>query len=480
MATSKPSTGQTPPDGNAIHDPDSLRSVDEQHVGESEFDVFRAPPALPPSQASAPDSAQEAEDAEKLEFDVFRATAPNRQAPLEPASLPDDDEVDSLELGQEDIHAFAQDGATKPPPPIAAGNSQYEPKPGQPQPQQHSRADGFPTVALPSVNPGRKRAPAHKLGIIGGKGVGKSYLFQSMVYRTCSRGKSGALAYYLDGGGVRLRSSPVDLQDHEYEEDVVRFVDAYQAWDRLSSTLFDDQRWYRLRLPYRTGLLGLRRRELEVEFFDGSGEYLLEKQVLNDKDKRLWWDAYLGVTTMVFCLPLWTVFPNGGLTKEDHDKRSLSLKGFGQVVANFREMREEFNINHPVRSILALTMADDTRSALVTLRDRWITPYMDSPEHYLKTLRKGCGVALYLANARKVSECLHREFESHQDPLISGIPDRLDFNGGRPWLIPLSAVEGKMVDIKENSPQEFDRFPIPVHVELPLLVALCERENALM
>src|SRR6185436_13845110 len=48
------------------------------------------------------------------------------------------------------------------------------------------------------------RADAQKLGILGGKGVGKSYLFQAMVYRTFAGRQSGALTYYLERDSMRL------------------------------------------------------------------------------------------------------------------------------------------------------------------------------------------------------------------------------------------------------------------------------------
>lgn len=326
------------------------------------------------------------------------------------------------------------------------------------------------------------RGSTQKVGIIGGKGAGKSYLFQAMVYRTCTQGRSGALTYYLDRGGVRLNSSHVNVPDAEKEEEVARFVNEYCAWNRLSTTLYDDQRWYRLRLPYRSGWLGFGRRELEVDFFDGSGEYFLELdfEMIDEAHHRLWKNAYLNVTTMVFCLPLWAVFPDDGLAEADRKERKVRLDGFRKVVANFRRLRDQYQIGHPVRCILALTMADDSRCALANVREHWIIPYMHAPEHYLERLRKGRGVARYLANTRKVSEALYREFDRHPDPLISGIPEKLEFNGGRPWLIPVSAINGDKLDSKERHDATPDRPPVPVHVELPLLVALCERENALM
>ena len=315
---------------------------------------------------------------------------------------------------------------------------------------------------------------------MGGKGVGKSYLFQSMVYRTYAGNNSGALNYYLDK--IRLfaalerdkPASPVNL---------VRFIKNYSRWIRLPQTMKETQTWYRLRLHYRTGLFGQKHSAMDVEFFDGSGEGFFEA-VRNAENRKLWSEGYLNARVMVFCLPLWAAFPGSNLSDEDWEYRDRILEGFEQVVENFVSLREEKGMRHSISSILALTMADDKRSALETLRDRWITPYMESPQFYLRKLRKGSGIARYLANARKVSEAVHEEFAAVRDPIVASIPQRLNFTGRRPWMIPVSAVDGSYLEHLEND-EEFlagKRLPapVPIHVELPLLVALCERHNALI
>ena len=330
-----------------------------------------------------------------------------------------------------------------------------------------------------------EQGSVQKLGIIGGKGVGKSYLFQAMVYRTGDSQKAGSLAYYLDSGGVRLFTA-LTRQDQVTELPLKEFLQNYSDWNRLLQTQLNMQRWYRLRLPYRVGVFGLGRAEIDVEFFDGSGEGFFQLEQVHNQQHKIWQIGYLDARVMVFCLPLWVAFPDAGqLSEADWEDRDTILKGFERVVLNYRKMRDRHKCSQPVRSILALTMADDRRSALRTLRDRWITPYMDAAERYLQRLRTGRGIALYLANARKISEALRDEF-GKTDNLVSKIPTDLDFNGGQPWLIPLSAIEGRMLDTIEEGDKDPDkkrkrfRPPVPVHVELPLLVALCERENALM
>jgi GTPase SAR1 family protein len=320
-----------------------------------------------------------------------------------------------------------------------------------------------------------------KLGIVGGKGVGKSFLFQAMVYRTYAKAHSGALSYFL-----RKTTLFYAMQRKEHAKGMVlsEFVNKYTTWKRLPQNLFDTQYWYRLRLHYRTGILGRKESAMDVEFFDGSGEGFFQA-ARSQKIRQLWRDGYQDARVMVFCLPLWAAFP-GKLTLEDQRKQKDLLLGFETVIKNYEELRAELPRPFPVKSILAFTMADDPRSALTRLKDQWLAPYLDSPEPYLRQLRRGSGIARYLTNARRVSEALHQEILASRDPRVSSIPEKLDF-GGRPWLIPLSALDGRFLDRVEAETKDLREEerpvlpePVPVHVELPLLVALCERHNALM
>jgi hypothetical protein len=379
---------------------------------------------------------------------------------------------DAVDLGDRDLRAAgdARDG----------GDDLREGKGAKPRLQPGPAA----AAQLPGKKGTAERRPAErqKLGIVGGTEVGKSYLFQAMVYRTYDAGHSGALTAFLERGSISLSSGLSPARSDQSAASLTAFVNNYSLWQRLARTLRDSQRWYRLCLPYRTGVLGRGRGALEVELFDGSGEALEGGLGQNE---ALWEEGYLDAGVMVFCLPLWAAFPASALSPADAAKRGDLLAGFNQVVDNYRMLRQQHNRDRPVRSILALTMADDTRSALTALRERWITPYLTSPGRYLRGLRKQAGVMRYLANAQRVSALLLAELENARSPLMSGIPNRLDFNAGRPWIIPLSAVEGSVLDLLEKqSPTLAERQrldpPVPAHVELPLLVALCARENALM
>jgi hypothetical protein len=322
-----------------------------------------------------------------------------------------------------------------------------------------------------------------RMGLLGGRGVGKSYLFQAMVYRTLDGRHSGSLSYYLDRDTVRVYQTR-DRQSVPRSAVPSELVEEYRSWMRLGTTLLTVEQWYRLRLQFRTGLLGLRRSFLDVDFLDGSGESF--EAGLSAEREETWKAAFLDATVMVFCLPLWAAFPASGdvLSEEDWELREKLIRGFDAVVRHFRDLREKHHAGHPVRSILALTMADDRRSALTTLRNRWIMPFLDRPKPHLEAMRKASGVARYLASARQVSEAVFREFDASQDPRISGIPERIEFGGGRPWFVPLSAIDGATLDSWEQGKAKKNRAglrpPVPVHVELPLLVALCDSHNALM
>jgi hypothetical protein len=358
----------------------------------------------------------------------------------------------------------------------------------------HAQPGEEPSDAEPFDRPG-----AQKVGILGGKGVGKSYLFQAMVYRTFAGVQSGALTYYLERDGMHLfKAAGGEGRGRRQLTDTgaavavnrVDFIRKYQNWERLSTTRKEQQQWYRLRLLLRSGWLGRAQSAMDVEFFEGSGEGFFEMQTVDHEDRALWTRAYENAGVLIFCLPIWAAFPSDELTEEDWAHREALLRGFEQVVQNYLDMRRRENIRQPVSSILALTMSDDRRSSLRTLYDRWISPYLDSPHTYLRQMRSGTGVARYINSARKVSESLHDEFAAARDPRVPAIVQSLDFGRGRPWIVALSATEGaRLEDLERRFPHPDDparlaearrAAPTPAHVELPLLLALCERENALM
>jgi hypothetical protein len=365
--------------------------------------------------------------------------------------------------------------STPEPPPIAA-----------PPPVARPEPPPLPATGAVMVGPARVaslrshgRDGLFKLGIAGGNATGKSYLFQAMVYRCQAAARAGALSRFIDGGSLRLFEA--ETRDEGMQRVNLRdFVRHYQRWHRLPRTGLTNQRWYRLEFPYRVGWRGQGVSLFDVEFFDGSGEGFFAG-ALDNSNRRIWADGFLRANVMVFCLPFWAAFP-GRLEAPDRELRELFLKQFENVVHNFNHVRDVARTRHPVRSILALTMSDDPRHGWPELQERWMKPYREAPRAFERTLRKASALAAYLWNARTVSRLVHNALIESPDAFVASIPGKLHFGAGEPWVVPLSAIDGQTLERIESSQAEAsdDDPPVPVHVELPLLVALCERTNALM
>jgi len=355
-----------------------------------------------------------------------------------------------------------------------------------------SRTDGeieAPAITRSSEQTEPEEIPnAIKIGILGGKGVGKSYLFQAMVYRTVNIGKAGVLSYYLGDYAPDLWTSELD-DPRWLRRSLDDFINAYRIWDRLPSTTQATQIWYRLRLNFRTGILGGNLSTMDIEFLDGSGE-ALETGLLNVNLKPLWIQAFREATVMVFCLPIWMMFPDSDkMTQKDWDDRERGLKGFGRMLTTYKEIR---NPKLRVRTVFVLTQADDPRCALRSLHRRWIKPFIDRAtgqddrHDILRAIKRSSGITRYLASAREVSDYLYREFAHVRIQGLVRNPKELNFGAGPPWLVPVTAVDGvelnRITAQKEKTPGH--RYqgdpPVPAHVELPLLAAMCEHHNALM
>jgi hypothetical protein len=238
-----------------------------------------------------------------------------------------------------------------------AERASEDPLPFRPEPEDEDEDEPYsPEFYDPEAEP-FDLPGTEKMGIVGGKGVGKSYLFQAMVYRTFAGSQSGALNYYLRD--IRLFHA-LRRGDKARTVNVSAFIRRYSSWQRLATTLKANQAWFRLRLQYRSGLFGQKRSSMDVEFFDGSGEGFFQAP-RDTENRKLWREGYLDARVMVFCLPLWAVFPKAGLSRDDWKFRDVLLEGFEQVVQNYLDLRLLNKRKSPVRSILALTMADDRR-----------------------------------------------------------------------------------------------------------------------
>jgi hypothetical protein len=334
-----------------------------------------------------------------------------------------------------------------------------------------------------------------QIGIIGGKGSGKTYLFHALVARTTVGRDAGALANYLDGNtqvnaSDRHDSEGTSLHPADLSED-------YRKWFELDQTLEAHKKWYTLRLRYRTGFVGMAERRLDVRFLDGPGE------IYQQNLQPFWETAFLQARVMIFCLPLWVAFPADALTHHSEEERASLLRNFHRTVNNYRQLRDDAvarQVSPPkrVRAVLALTAADDMDTSLTELRSQWILPYMEfgRAAAHLRKLRSSEGAVMrYLVNAQRISRYLEQKFQESRDQDVRRIPADLRFDGGDPFLAPLSSVSGaKLQRVKEleaDNPSlvqknSLDRIalskdpPVPVHVELPLLVVLCEATNALM
>lgn len=331
-----------------------------------------------------------------------------------------------------------------------------------------------------------KKDIAQKIAIVGGRRVGKSFLFHSMVYRTCTGKQSGALSYFLHRQASYL-SSRAAKDEKETKENLSRFIRDYESWKTLAPT--EKERWYRLKLAYQHGILGTKKSFLNVDFLDGAGELL--QAGLNPMNESLW-AAYADASIVVFCLPLWAAFPDEQASAQELENAKNILVHYEQIVQNYMQIKEKNSILASSKCILALTMADDyKRTSLKSIYNRWVSPFIEEHEkiyqgkHPKKTLQTGKGVMHYLENARQISNYMHEKFEDSPERLVGRVLEQLHHFKGKPWIIPVSAVEGDwLLDDEQNEQltksDNRQSAPIPVHVELPLLVALCEQTNALM
>ncbi len=364
----------------------------------------------------------------------------------------------------------------------------------------------------------RSNEPFHthggfKVGIIGGPSSGKTYLFHAMVSRLRDLDQAGALAPFLvKEGCVELYQA--GLHDKlGWFADPREFSSAYRTWQRLEATKVEKQEWYKLRLQVPTGLFGHKRAPFEVEYLDAAGERLRDHVV--ESELPIWARAFLSAQVLVFCLPMWVAFPRDDLDDRALEQQQKQEEDFFTVYRNLVEVRDSFakgairgvDVRLPtkVQTILALTMADDTRSALEPVRRRWIDRYAernpntgrDPLQDLLSSLAKGAGCARYLESARRVSTTLTKAFSTINDADVRTIPKKLEGYGNLPpWIVPVSAVAGSTLTLAEQQIEqgleaEQDKLhrmrfirthgePRPLHVELPLVLGLCEQFNALM
>jgi hypothetical protein len=121
-------------------------------------------------------------------------------------------------------------------------------------------------------------------------------------------------------------------------------------------------------------------------------------------------------------------------------------------------------------SIVALTMADDPRCDLESLRTAWITEADRTAKGMLLNGRNRARALLnYLFAARQVSTRLCRVLRDSGDEGSYRLAKLLALHSTRSWLVPVTAARNFN-----------DALAVIAHADLPLLVALCEYGNALM
>ncbi len=312
-----------------------------------------------------------------------------------------------------------------------------------------------------------------KMAIAGGRQTGKSYLFQSIVLRTWTGFKAGALAGFLDDRKSTLVRMDGDTAIHDDH-----VIDSYKSWGQIPST--QNQVVFRVKLTYPTGWFGGGERAVELSFVDAPGEdwalHGLAKQC-TDTD------------VMVLCVPAWAAFP-AVLTEKEEADAAGALSDFHSIVYEFSTELAKLPKKKKVQLVVALTMADDGRSALDVVRTNWIEPFTRGAiaAENREALHRQSGLSGYLAAARRVSDFVELELKRQSNNHVNSIPGSLRFGGTKPWFIPVSAIDGARLKRVLGEPSERERQklvkesgdPVPAHVELPLLIALCQQTNALM
>lgn len=379
-------------------------------------------------------------------------------------------------------------------PPLVA--PQYRREPTAPRAVQPGAMSGTaPHIALIENSPIPQPTYQCGIGIIGPGSSGKTYLFQGLVYRLENPGRYGVMTRYLKRDGVSLWecSKPPKLRlgaknlGHSWR--LEEFNQKYKEWQELLHTPPDKAYWYHLLLRVRSGWFGNRESTFMVDFIDCAGEEYQKPLDIQDEHERApklsttVWLTFERARVMVFCLPAWVAFPGANMLDEDWVERQRMWTGFSAVLGNYRRLRENRQNRGQklprTRIVVALTQADDERCALVALRERWIDAYVDRSEFHLERLAGMSGPTTYLATARDVSDYVRSEFARSPDQAILDLPRSLEIDGEKPWFIPVTAMRGETLKTIADGPVDIDP-PVSAHVELPLLLALCDHSNVLM
>lgn len=305
-----------------------------------------------------------------------------------------------------------------------------------------------------------------RIGILGGKGTGKSYFVSALVHCLRKSENRGAVMAFIRRGEDSMSIANAASKDLVTPES---FCDNFENGLGIPQTIESNQRWITIRLFYRKGPFGLGKSIMPIDVEDLSGELL--SKPLNPINQPIYERVGSKSRLMIFCLPVWVAFP-GPATNRTGAQRLT--REFAQVIENHPQVARQFRHRERVLSVVALTMADNPESILTDVREAWVNRYRDPSIPYeLENLHRPNHLCAYLTAARRVSRSLHRQLEYSEDGIRREVAKsiRLKSLSRRAWLLPVSAYDGQNPGSKN---------PLPVHVELLLLAALCMNRNVLM
>jgi hypothetical protein len=331
-----------------------------------------------------------------------------------------------------------------------------------------------------------------QLGVAGPSDSGKTYFFQSLAFQLETPSRYGVLARYLRKNSARLYECSEPNKNKGHFWSLREFNERYKNWIELEPTPPQTAYWYHLLFSARAGLVG--HKTVKITFVDVAGEEYQKDFDLSNPDpttphgfRARLWTTYERARVMVFCLPLWVAFPSAALSAKNARRnwkhRETLWAGFTKVLSNYQKLRDGFSQNgektHRTRIVLALTQADDILCGTPDLRKKWIDQYVNHSHAVQARLAKVSGPSRYLASARAASDYVRDEF-GRADQDIRSLPDDLEIDGEKPWFIPITTMDGATLETVSAGGTQHSEPPVPAHVDLPLLLALCDADNILM
>ncbi|MCG8458754.1 MAG: hypothetical protein MI919_20940 [Holophagales bacterium] len=328
--------------------------------------------------------------------------------------------------------------------------------------------------------PRSRRHEVLRVALLGGARSGQRALFQAMAYRAGGRRRAGALASLIAPGAGKVERLGEDGRPAADETE--RLVGDYEGWRCMMDADLDggpdsEQESptgrYRLELPYPTGWLGCSPARLHVDLYPPS---LLQLPLPPGEQKLL-----QRARVLIFAVPFWACLPRRDVGEEVVAAGREHLEALGRQIFGVQEARRG---GERASIFFALTLADDERGGLPDLREAWIHRTIEGHRRLAKRLRRPRYLLTYLDNARRISEHLHRLLIGAEADASrsagAAVLELLELEGSeRAWLLPVSALDSRIAENVAAGGSAPGEPPIPAHVELPLLLTLCEHAEAL-